>query len=196
MHFVLAHLHHAALAFALIPGSLLFVVVALWRAARRLAGFKEPTLPLRLPGGAVVYTRADWRALTKIQFPYRYAMFETFPRWLSRIWRRVRKTWTPWSTRDIILHKAFTAFCSWAEANSDFVNGAVSDLDDEGPTQRLLARKAEIQSLYRWWKVVRPARIERIEERPVDVREYDAVEFEMDDQHSLARLANIWRDLV
>jgi hypothetical protein len=43
---------------------------------------------------------------------------------------------------------------------------------------------------------VRPARVRRHDESPLDHRERDVLDSELDDQIHLARLANVWRDLT
>ena len=187
-------LAHIAIVIALIPGSLLFIVVGLWRILRFAVGFKRPTLPLRTPLGAVVYTEADWRKDSKTEYPIRYAVFEELPIQLKRLGRRIIRPFRLPTTREVILAGAFNRFSDWVDSKR-IVMYALSD-DEEGPRARANARTAEIHALYQWWNVTRPAQIVRIEEMHVDIREFGLVDLELDDEHNFARLANIWRSII
>ncbi len=187
-------LAHIAIVIALIPGSLLFIVVGLWRILRFAVGFKRPALPLRTPLGAVVYTEADWRKDARAEYPIRYAVFEELPIQLKRLGRSIIRPLRSRTVRQAILFAAFNRFSDWVDSKRIVMYDV--EEDEEGPRARANARTAEIHALYQWWNVRRPAQVAKIEEMHVDIREFGLVDLELDDEHNFARLANIWRSLI
>lgn len=187
---------HIAIGLALVPGSLIFLVVVLWRAARAATGFVKPPLPLRSTTGEVLCTAEDWARHAKAESPVQYALFEALPQALLRLARAIARPFHFKSAKEDILFGAFRVFAAWAEANSDFVYGSVWELEDEGPTQQELAHKAEIRSLYDWWTKDRPVACIALEDLDLDEREHHLVLLDDDDQVHLARLANLWRTLT
>jgi hypothetical protein len=190
--FLLTYATHLAVVVALIPGSLIFIAVVLWRAARAAIGFSMPSMPLRSSTGAIVCTEDDWRRHTKAEFPIRYGLFESFPRFLARVGRNIVRPFRLRTSKEAILFKAFGVFADWVEANGDLAYV----LEDEDPIQQELDHCAEIYALYDWWKDERPRAVRRIEEASLDNREHLLVEFDQDDEIHFARLANLWRTLI
>jgi hypothetical protein len=187
---------HILVTLALIPGSLLFVAVLVWRAARAATGFSKPSLPLRSSTGSIVCTEADWHRHMKAEYPYHYAAFESFPMLLRRLGRLAVRTFSLKTVRESILSGAFRTFASWVEFNWDDIQDFHLLEGEEGPRAQHNVRMAEIRCLYLWWTEVRPERVRRHDEASLDHRERDVLDSELDDQIHLARLANVWRDLT
>ena len=192
MHLLL----HIVVGLALTPGSLILAAVLLWRAARAATGFKRPTLPLVSRDGLMLCSAADWHRHAREATPVQYALFETLPKVLRRAGRAFVETFSLRSTRDAMLIQSFRLFASWVDANLDLINASIFQLDDFGPTQQELVRRAEIRSLYDWWTNDRPRAVRGIEDLDLDDRVPYVLHLEEDDQLYFARLANLWRTLT
>lgn len=192
MHLLL----HILLGVALAPGSLILLAVVLWRAARAVTGFSKPPLPLRSTSGEVLCTEQDWRRHARVEFPVQYVLFDALPRTLRRIGRAVVGLFALRPTREVLLVQAFRTFQFWVGANLDLILSSIYQLDDAGPTQQELTRRAEIWSLYRWWILDRPKQRKLIQDMDLDEQEPYLLLFEEDDQLHFARLANLWRTLT
>lgn len=90
MHF---HPVHLLAVFALIPGSLIFAVVLLWRILRAMAGWAKPDLPILAKDGSTILSEAGWHLVARRTAPLSYAMFETFPAFLRRLGQKITQKW-------------------------------------------------------------------------------------------------------
>lgn len=56
---------------------------------KKLFGPRRPFLPLRsFDSGLVIYTRADWERYMSEEYPVRFFVTETLPRWFRYLMRR------------------------------------------------------------------------------------------------------------
>lgn len=187
----------AAVILCLLPGS--FVVIAVvyaWKGLRRLLGFQKPNYDtLRDVQGNVVYSIAEWHRATRQLHPVRYAIFERFPTWLVATGRRFKRGFSTPPARDLLLADAFETFVDWYENQPR--TKAMQPVDgDDLMAERFNNRMSEIKSLYLWWTVKRPQQAAYADGLDDDIREFSLIDLELDDQHNLARLVNVWRDLV